>query len=287
MVRSIFWSYCLFLFLTTGCSYVDDAYLFPYAGAKLALYGVLSPQGVEVRLHHSQDPNNYVASDDFFFLLKDTVAQAAVWLLDETGMELSRIPYLSGGIYKLDTILSEGSGYRLRASHPQYPTAESQLVVVPKPLKIIEVQLKERDNSAYRFSVRVEDVSPSTDYYLLAASVQFRNEILEYSLGSYVDDTYLRQCRILTLRHLLFGDICFKDQFFDFEVTLEHRGRVFDRIRLEAGVISASFFNYVSASIQPSSDPELFFFQPNLLSSNVRGGYGMVDGRNMRVVYDE
>lgn len=263
-----------------SCLGEEINYEFPYNGKKLVLNAWINQNGVDLILGSSQDLNQIIFSEG------DTVAFASIWLLDENNQKLSRIPYQGKGRYSLDTLLSVGIGYKLSAEKEGYPNAVSQLVIIPPPVLEVEAIVLGKNDDHYQLSISIKDKSPSQDYYLIAPLEKTDNLITPGSVSTDFDDIYLTQCSISSEEGwIVFGDPCFNNSTFKFPVTLYLPDLPVDSVGFEIGSTSEIFYKYVDSLRQPSILYEQFFSSPNLLKSNVEGGYGIVATRNTRIFW--
>lgn len=285
MVTKVKWIVLLGVILCSiiACQGDELKYEFPYDGDKLVLNAWLSPEGVKLYLGFSQNLNQIVDPSG-----NDTIANAVVWLLDGNGQKLSRVPYLSKGFYSLDIALSEGYSYQLTAETDGFPIAISQPVIIPPSLAEVAVELVEKNETAHLFSITLKDISSLQDFYLISPLAKREGEDIVTSVFTNFEDNYLTQCSIADDEGwIVFGDPCFNNSSFQFTANLylQDTKLSVDSIGLAVGTTTELFYSYVDNLNQPDAFIEQFFAAPNLLSSNVEGGYGLVAGRNARLFW--
>ncbi len=272
----------LFL-LAAACQSGELEYEFPYDGDKLVLNAWLSPQGVEVFLGASQSLNEIVDPTD-----GDAVSQASVFLLDENGRTLSPIPHTAQGNYMLDTALTAGSRYRIKAESEGFPPVISAPVEIPPPLIRVEVELTERTEDRFELSASLDDLGPGADYYLAMPLAKAGETPVPASVFTSFDDAYLTQCNIADDEGwIVMGDPCFNGGSYQFAASLfpQQQREKADSIGLAIGTTTAQFYEYADALNQADAFFEQLFSQPRLHVSNVEGGYGLVAARNLRVFW--
>jgi Domain of unknown function (DUF4249) len=230
----------------------------------------------------------------------DTVGNAKVELYRNDQL-LGEIPYfkigyhLSKGKYKLDSV--SGVRYKIRVSAPNLPTIEAEQVTQSK-LNISQTNYK-KDGAIYQdpdeifgqqpekgdeFSFEIKDNGADENYYSIASD-RFQNTSIEWYFkdnrtGQTYDNLFVRNIDPLMetgfLNDKTFNGSNYRWRFFT--KAYGSNGAPINGDKLVYNVWSYSkdwFLFSKTLRLLRDSENNIFFSEPVILYTNIKGGYGI------------
>jgi Domain of unknown function (DUF4249) len=264
----------------------------------LAVFVSKSRGGKDNSAFNVKDPNPFGGSNQGNY---DTVGNAKVELFKNDQL-LGEIPYfkigyhLSKGKYKLDTV--SGVRYKIRVSAPNLPTIEAEQVTQSK---LIISQTNYKKNAAIyqdpdelfgqqpekgdEFSFEIKDINTDENYYSIARD-RFQNEPVSwYSKDTPNGQTFGYNVFIRNIDPLMesgflndktFNGNNYRWRFFTKNYSSNGEPKSGDRLEYNVWSYSKDWFLFTKTSrlLQESQD-NIFFSEPVILHSNIKGGYGI------------
>lgn len=264
----------------------------------LAVFVSKSRGGKDNSAFNVKDPNPFGGSNQGNY---DTVGNAKVELFRNDQL-LGEIPYfkigyhLSKGKYKLDTV--PGVRYKIRVSASNLPTIEAEQVTQGK-LNISQTNYK-KDGAIYQdpdelfgqqpekgdeFSFEIKDNSADENYYSIARD-RFQNEPVSwYSKDAPSGQTsgynvFIRNIDPLMeagfLNDKTFNGSNYRWRFFTKSYSPNIEPKSGDRLEYNVWSYSKDWFLFTKTSrLLRESQDNIFFSEPVILHSNIKGGYGI------------
>ncbi len=290
--------------LLLSCEVIEPDIMLDYPGDQIVLNGFISRDRIEVFVGRSQDPNGVLS-----YYGRDTLHEATVELVDAADSVWHQVPYVEKGNYVLDlsTPLPLGTAFRLVANAAGFPEARSELMAIPRLQMDISATLaaiEEGDNPfmpeiAY-FTVSLTDNNPSADFFHFYSSYRPRIPFdlrMPFSTNAPnrqpfvsidIEESIEQQCGILFFRPgFILPDLCFSNDRFTFPLLMvlpaEEVG--WDSISFTIAAAHEFFYESVRSLDRPADALEKLLFRPQLYSSNVEGGYGVVVTRHEQLVW--
>ncbi|MCR9102072.1 MAG: DUF4249 domain-containing protein [bacterium] len=290
--------------LLLSCEVVEPTIPLDYPGDQIVLNGFIARDRIEVFVGRSQDPNGVLS-----YYGRDTLHEATVELVDAADSVWYQIPYVEKGNYVLDlsTPLPLDTAFRLVANSAGFPEARSELIAIPRLqmdisaalTAIEEVDDPSRPEIAY-FTVSLTDNNPSADFFHFYSSYRPRIPFdlrtpfstnapnRQPSVKIDTEESIEQQCGILFFRAgFILPDLCFSNERFTFPLLMvlpaEEVG--WDSISFTIAATHEFFYESVRSLDRPADALEELLFRPQLYSSNVEGGYGVVVTRHEQIVW--
>jgi Domain of unknown function (DUF4249) len=230
----------------------------------------------------------------------DTVGNAKVELFRNDQL-LGEIPYfkigyhLSKGKYKLDTV--SGVRYKIRVSAPNLPTIEAEQMTQSK--LIISQTTYKKDGAIYQdpdnifgqqpekgdeFSFEIKDNSTDENYYSIASN-PYQNEPIEWyfkdtTIGQFYNNLFTRNIDPLMevgfLNDKTFSGTNYRWRFFTNNFNSNGTPKSGDKLVYNVWSYSKDWFLF-SKTLRLLRDAQdnIFFSEPVILYTNIKGGYGI------------
>ncbi|RMG19535.1 MAG: DUF4249 domain-containing protein [Bacteroidetes bacterium] len=281
-VNSILW--VVISCVLSNCSKVIE-YELPYPGDQLVVYGLLTPdEAVRIRLTHTVAP---LGSHP-----KDLSVAGAEVKLYENAHPLETLEYAQNGIYRSPSGFRPQTGqlYSLTIRAAGFPELSTDAIEIPSQIPIDSYNLVDsalialnEGLSAAQLNISFTDPA-AVNYYELVVETCLNMTDCEVGGNQWlldIPETEQQRCGFAWDRNLYFKDICINDTPFTLKLGLEtstftRSGPMkFKQVLIELRHINRSYYEYLKTHLQPE-DFELAFTEPQLLYSNVKGGYGML-----------
>lgn len=250
-----------------------------------------------------KDNSNYNVKDPFGGFNQgnyDTVGNAKVELFRNDQL-LGEIPYfkigyhLSKGKYKLDTV--SGVRYKIRVSAPNLPTIEAEQMTQSK-LIISQTNYK-KDGAIYQdpdnifgqqpekgdeFSFEIKDNSADENYYSLARE-RYQNDQIEWYFKDTIRGQYYYSFTPQNIDPLMesnflddktFSGANYRWRFFTKNYNSNGGPKSGDKLVYNVWSYSKDWFLFSKTlRLLRDSENNIFFSEPVILHSNIKGGYGI------------
>jgi hypothetical protein len=253
----------------------------PYEGDKLVLNASLDGLvGLEVKLTHSTRPvHTYIPGID------NIVADARVTLVKEPG-EILPLEYTGAGLYtladSLNFAVSPGSSYHLEAHSPSLGSIHTNnITAVTAPIVegfgFSRIGMDDQDVETGQIKFILTSGHETTAYYSLCITDDSGNRLVFSE--PFADVTWIAEKNYLSYdeTHYFTNEIrqSKKDTLiFNFPLQDWTNYPIYEYIEVSIGHVGPELFHYI-ASMNDLSGIEYGFAEPNLLWSNVQGGYGL------------
>lgn len=275
------------LILFTACERALEMDL-PYEGDKLVINGILSPQRVvSVAISRTDPPTGKSHYGDRH------VREAKVVLFEDDEM-LEELTYDSAGVYASPTgfMPEAGRAYRIEAAFAGMPEAVSENVRIPDASVVDSIVFSpsvpntmNEGDPAVGFTFWVSQI---TSVYLnIEVKLIYQGEAhyAEYWLTSGLHDLS-PECAFYNGSTSLNAG-CFEGNT-GIEFTVENM--IFtpdtivnvDTFQVNYRAITEDYYQYLRTSVQVEGF-ELVFLEPEVLRSNIAGGYGILAGANENI----
>jgi Domain of unknown function (DUF4249) len=263
----------------------------------LAVFVSKSRGGKDNSAFTVKDPNPFGGPNQGNY---DTVGNAKVELFRNDQL-LGEIPYfkigyhLSKGKYKLDTV--SGVRYKIRVSAPNLPTIEAEQVTQSK-FKISQTTYK-KDGAIYQdpdeifgqqpekgdeFSFEINDNSNDENYYSIALN-PYQNESIEWFFkvpknGQTYNNLFVRNIDPLMetgfLNDKTFNGNIYRWRFFTKSYNSNGLPTSGDKLVYNVWSYSKDWFLFTKTlRLLRDTENNIFFSEPVILHSNIKGGYGI------------
>jgi hypothetical protein len=290
--------------LLLSCEVIEPDIKLNYPGDQIVLNGFIARDRIEVFVGRSQDPNGVLS-----YYGIDTLHEATVELVDAADSVWYQVPYVEKGNYvlELSSPLPLGTAFRLVANAAGFPEARSEAMAIPNlqiDISAALAAIEEVDNQsmpeiAY-FTVSVADHNPSADFFHFYSSFRPR---IPFDLGTPfsenatnmqpfvsidTEESIDQQCGILFFgAGFILPDLCFSNDRFTFPllIVLPAEEVGWDSISFTIAATHEFFYESVRSLDRPADALEKLLFRPQLYSSNVEGGYGVVVTRHEQIVW--
>lgn len=272
-------SFLLFT-ITIGSCKPDDSYNPNYDGDKLVVNGIIEANiGVTVDVSKSQSPGGIIALDGY------KVKNPRVWLYESYAI-VGEMTLNATGKFGMPNFKPQvGKYYRLKAIADNLDTVES-LPVLAIELPIINSFTLKKDNTYARnpnnaaalFSLNMKDNGNEKNFYTLSSIVKITpDSTFSFNEGTVAN---LGSCEFYFYSlGTFFTDKCFNGDNYTLDYFSEHSNKGIWKIELSA--IDKNYFNYFRSLDQPPGY-ELAFVEPNITTSNMKNGYGILAAKSTR-----
>jgi Domain of unknown function (DUF4249) len=257
----------------------DDSYNPNYDGDKLVVNGVIEANiGVTVDVSKSQSPGGIIPNGGY------KVKNPRVWLYQNDSL-IGEMKLNATGKFGVNFKPQVGKFYKLKAVADNLDTVESLPVLVPDFPKVGAYSLR-KDSSyagnsgknAALFSFELKDKANEKNFYAIDSYVQITKDSISDELSAGVFPN-LTSCEFITYRSTYFTDKCFDGSSFTVNYVTDHRDKGVWKIELSS--INKNFYTYYKNLDQPPTY-ELAFVEPNIATSNMKNGYGILVAKSTR-----
>jgi hypothetical protein len=269
----------LLIFLAFSSCKPDDSYNPNYDGDKLVVNGVIEANiGVTVDVSKSQSPGGIIPNDGY------KVKNPRVWLYQSDSL-VGEMKLNVAGKFGTNFKPQAGKYYRLKAVADNLDTVESLPVLVPDFPTVGAYFLKKdrsyagnNDKNAALFSFELQDKANEKNFYAIDSYVQISKDSIsnEFSSGVFPN---LTSCEFITYSSTYFTDKCFDGSNFTVNYVTDHRDKGVWKIELSS--INKNFYTYYKNLDQPPGF-ELAFVEPNIATTNMKNGYGILVAKSTR-----
>jgi len=274
-----------------ACSKVVE-YELPYDGDKIVLNCILwANEPISVSVTKSAPPTGTISND---LALNDATVD-----FFENGNYLETFKLNPNGFYESITgfMPVEGQEYYLVVSSTNFETVRSLPVKIPsKPNVVLNEVTKNpyHENTAgLQAKIVIKDPENETNFYQLSSygSLNNNKEWLQtqyYLLGVSYDAP--PPCYNFSYLGELYSDYCENGNDINFILNIQNEfyppgipSINFDKILIPVANISSDYYNYL-LEYNRVTGIELVFFNPEMLPTNVEGGYGIVGSGNREIL---
>ncbi len=279
----------ILMLISVSCSKVVE-YELPYDGDKIVVNGILwANELISISVTKSANPTGTIADD---LALNDAVVE-----IYENGNYLETLVLDNNGTYKskVGFMPIEGSEYSFIVSVQGFETVKSVPVKIP-PKPIVNLNRVTQnpylnDVEGVQVGLIIKDPENESNFYQISAHgslIENGDWLLTeyYLLGISYDAP--PPCFNSNNLGELYIDTCEngKELNFTLNISNEHftpNGSFsYDKMSVPVANISRSFYDYL-LEFERITGIELIFFNPEILPSNVEGGYGFVGSGNREI----
>ncbi len=281
----------IIIFLFTNCSEVIE-YELPYDGDKIVVNAILlANEPVQVSITKSAPPTGEIN--------KDLSLKSATIDLFENGVFIESLEHTNDGIYisKSEFRPVEGNEYYFVVNAKGFETVSSIPTIIPSSPSVsllgVTYNPFSEESKGVQTSIVITDPIAEENYYFLTVYGLFNGDDSWYETYSYllgVSYDFLPPCLDNIILGDLYKDACQNGGDFEFIFNTENKYSSpgnnrdeFDKLFVTVTNISTEYYNYL-LNYDRVTDIQLIFFEPEVLPSNIMGGYGIVGAGNQAVI---
>lgn len=253
----------------------------PYEGDKLVLNASLDAlDGVSVKLTHSIRPVHTNIPG-----IENIVADAHVTLVKELGL-IFPLEYTGAGFYtladSLNFVVSPGSSCHLEVYSPSLGSIHTNnITAVTAPIVegfgFSRIGMDDQDVEMGQIKFVLTSDPETTAYFSVCITDDSGNRLV--FTEPFADVTWIAEKNYLSYdeTHYFTNEIRKSEKdtlLFNFPLQVWNNYPIYEYIEVSIGHVGPELFHYI-ASMNDLSGIEYGFAEPNLLWSNVHGGYGL------------
>lgn len=292
----IFWALIAMIGLT-NCAQFDpeetyNSYLTDYPGDQLVVEGVLSPEGVYIRIGKTQPPNLSFNTND----IQVSGATRVVLYNIESGDTMVLAHDALSGVYSLNQPILTSANYGVKVTSVGLPELTIEPLEFTSPLTFADVRFQEEDNDGFVLTSRT--LFGPDQFVMLQPLVEDSLTVRSASLLIDLDELYLNQCGFnFDMPILSYPNTCFAldtailimqhvstpigaDRF-----TRPENGP--QRIGIRIGSISARDYHFFTSLATPNSFIEAYLTEQPLTDYELDGGFGRIIVLNGEAVWKD
>jgi hypothetical protein len=281
----------------TNCAQFDpeetyNSYLTDYPGDQLVVEGVLSPEGIYVRVGKTQPPNLPFNTNDI-----QVSGATRVLLYDlESGDTMVLTHNALSGAYSLNQSIPTNASYGVKVTSVALPELTIEPLEFTSPLTFADVRFHEDDNDGFVLTSRT--LFEPNQFVMLQPLVEDSLTVRSASLLLDLDELYLNQCGFnFDMPILSYPNTCFA---LDTAILImQHAstpigadrftrpGNGPQRIGIRIGSISARDYRFFTGLAAPNSFIEAYLTEQPLADYELDGGFGRIIVLNGEAVWKD
>ena len=282
--------------LLVGCSVFDPeqtygSYLTDYPGDQLVVEGVLSPEGLYVKIGKTQPPDLPFTSENI-----SVTGETRVIVYDLHSGDTSILGYdANTEKYTLNQFIDTRHHYGIQVSSAGLADLTVEPLSFNRPLSFVDAQFVEEDGE---FIVEVQTLFAADQYVMIQPLIEDSISARSAAVLIDLDELYLNQCGFNFDQPVLsYSNTCFALDTASLRLRYVNAPTGIDRfsrpetgpqrIGIRVGSISASDYQFFSGLNAPNNFLEAYLTEQPLTDYNVEGGFGRVVVLNGRSVWKE
>ena len=281
--------YLMIILAFSSCSKYLELDL-PFEGTKLVVNGVLvADQFVDIRVSKTTPATGPITED-----LSVQGAQVTLW---SGGQPLEILEDKGGGVYRSEYKPVAGNSYLVEVYHPDFGQVTSTSQQIPFPLQLTEVDFSigavdplNEDTNTGALRVGLTDTTLQAYYAIDIQGFSHTEEVFVNAWRLEEAPEVNTSCGFVGGNDTFdFSKACFNGDLYQTTFGVETTGWLdgeyveCTHLLLSVASISEEYYRYLETSVQPEGI-DLAFVEPQVVASNVQGGYGIVVAANSKIV---
>jgi hypothetical protein len=293
---------CLIL---VGCRSKDLDLNPSYSGDKLVLWGNLQAgKSIRIQVTKTFNPTGKIPIDL-------SVTNAIVVIKKGERDEFKLTPsLLQKGIYVSDSLIEAGESYVISVSSPTLPTAESNIILIPTDVQILNYIQKKNVPGVKNPNVPQDLISlyftrdqiNANKYYSINFLAYYKDETVS-SIWPSADNVVANETDCYTWAPditgyyqglFLMANQCLPEQGIPLNFSTETSRGTFSsdsfyyekplKVEMNIGSISKEWFDYAKVEYEQPEGLDNLVFPPKITFSNIKNGYGLIFASNEKTI---